>query len=69
MPRSCAAWVIFVASSSPRLRMAGSLLANEYGQNRNEQTPLMAMPISWAALRMAAYSAGPDLGDRSLSRS
>ena len=50
MPSSWAASIIRPASSRPRARRAGSLSVSEYGQKRNEQRPLMAMPISSAML-------------------
>src|SRR5207302_9709638 len=35
---------ILVANSSPRARLAGSLLVSGYGQNKNEHSSLMAIP-------------------------
>ncbi len=45
------------------------MLLSAYGQNRNEQTPLRAMPIALAIWRIAWNSLVPDFGERSLSRS
>ena len=69
MPSSWAASIISRASSRPRARRAGSLSVKEYGQYRKEQSPLIAMPISSAILRIARNWSEDDFGERSLSRS
>ena len=57
------------ASSSPRVRFAGSLLVNGNGQNKKEHRPLIAMPMRSAALRISWNSRVPAFGERSDSRS
>ena len=63
-----AAPTIFPASSVPVARRSGSLLVSGYGQNRNEQTPLISTPHFLARFPIAFRSASLASGEMSPSR-
>jgi len=69
VPSRRAALIICWASSTPFLRRSGSSWVKAYGQNRNEQTPLIAMPSFSAMARTSLIAASLASGDRSPCRS